>query len=50
MFLISYIPPLWFKVMDRRMLEHAGYDAANINFDPARRDALIRKYQIKQTT
>ncbi|MDF1723416.1 MAG: alkane 1-monooxygenase [Alcanivorax sp.] len=50
MFLLSYVPPLWFKVMDPRMLEHAGYDAANINFDPARRDALIRKYQIKQTT
>ena len=50
MFLISYVPPLWFKVMDRRLLEHADYNAANINFDPARREALIRKYRIQQTT
>lgn len=50
MFLISYIPPLWFRVMDKRLLENAEYNAANINFDPAKRAALIRKYAIKEST
>ena len=49
MFLISYIPPLWFRVMDKRLLENADYTAANINFDPGKRAALIRKYAIQET-
>jgi len=47
MFFISYFPPIWYKVMDKRLLEHAGYDARNINFDPDKREKLIRKYGIK---
>ena len=47
MFFISYFPPLWYKVMDKRLLEHAGNDARNINFDPAKREKLIRKYGIE---
>ena len=47
MFFISYFPPIWYKVMDKRLLEHAGYDARNINFDPAKREKLIRKYGIE---
>src|SRR5690606_18767748 len=47
MFLVSYIPPLWYRLMDKRLLEHAGYDARNINFDPDKREALIRKYGIQ---
>ncbi|HAM75716.1 MAG TPA: alkane 1-monooxygenase, partial [Alcanivorax sp.] len=47
MFFISYFPPIWYKVMDKRLLEHAGNDARNINFDPAKREKLIRKYGIE---
>ncbi|MQX51776.1 alkane 1-monooxygenase [Alcanivorax sp. PA15-N-34] len=47
MFLISYFPPLWFRVMDRKLLEHADNRASNINFHPRKKDRLIRKYQIQ---
>jgi alkane 1-monooxygenase len=39
---------LWFYVMNRRLLEVVGYDANRINFDPARREQLIRRYQLDQ--
>lgn len=44
MFLIAYVPPLWFRVMDRRLLDVVGRDPARINFDPARRERLYRRY------
>jgi alkane 1-monooxygenase len=50
MFMTAYIPPLWFKVMDKRLIEYADYDAANINFDPAKREKLIRKYNLRDST
>ena len=46
MFVISYIPPLWFWLMNRRLLASVGYDPQKINFDPARRAALMRRYQL----
>lgn len=48
MFLLAYVPALWFKVMDRRLLDLVGSDIERINFDPARRDALIAKYALAQ--
>lgn len=48
MFVIAYIPALWFAVMDRRLLAHVEFDASKINFDPDRRDALMRKYNLKE--
>ncbi|MDF1820244.1 MAG: alkane 1-monooxygenase [Alcanivoracaceae bacterium] len=47
MFLVAYIPALWYAVMDRRLLEHVDYDASRINFNPARKDALMRRYNLK---
>lgn len=44
MFLIAYIPPLWFRVMDRRLLTAVHHDPARINFDPKRRAALMRRH------
>jgi alkane 1-monooxygenase len=44
MFLLAYVPSLWFKVMDPRLLELVGTDLERINFDPQRRDALIARY------
>lgn len=44
MFLLAYVPPLWFKVMDRRLLDLVGDDIERINFDPARRVDLMRRY------
>ena len=49
MFLLAYVPPLWFWLMDQRLLEAVQYDPARINFDPARREALLQRYHLKWT-
>lgn len=37
MFLLAYVPPLWFRLMDARALAlpHVGGDPARLNIDPA---------------
>jgi alkane 1-monooxygenase len=47
MFTVAYIPPLWRRVMDERLLGVVGRDAARINLDPRQRAALIRRYQLQ---
>lgn len=47
MFTIAYIPPLWRRVMDERLLKVVGRDAARINLDPRQREALVRRYQLR---
>ena len=44
MFLLAMIPPLWFAVMNPRLLKWAGDDLDKINIFPARRDSLLRHY------
>ena len=44
MFVVAYIPPLWYRVMDRRLIEAVGGDASRINFQPGQRERLMRKY------
>ncbi len=44
MFLVAYVPPLWRRVMDERLLAVVGRDAAHINIDPRQRQALVRRY------
>ena len=44
MFVVAYIPPLWFWIMDKRLLDRVGRDTTNINLDPARRAALVKRY------
>jgi alkane 1-monooxygenase len=34
MFLLAYVPPLWFKVMNPRVLRAVGGDLARVNTDP----------------
>ena len=46
MFSVAYFPPLWRRVMDPRLLQAVGRDAARINFDPRQRQALIRHHQL----
>ena len=46
MFPLSYVPPLWFRVMDPRLLalpDVAG-DLARVNIDPSRREQLRARY------
>jgi alkane 1-monooxygenase len=47
MFSLAYCPPLWFWVMDKRLLEVVGRDGSKINFQPCKQDALIERYQLK---
>jgi len=44
MFLAAYVPPLWFRLMDSRLVALVDGDASRINFQEGARDRLIRQY------
>jgi alkane 1-monooxygenase len=46
MFPLAYVPPLWFRVMDPRLLAlpHVRGDLDRVNIDPRRRDAIVARY------
>ena len=46
MFPLAYLPPLWFRVMDRRLLAlpHVQGDLGRVNIDPARREQILARY------
>jgi alkane 1-monooxygenase len=46
MFLLSYFPPLFFAVMDPRLLAAVGGDASRINFQPGKRRELSARYSL----
>ena len=48
-YLLAYVPALWFRVMDRRLiaLPHIAGDADNINMQPDKRDELIGRYGLR---
>ncbi|MDA0706807.1 MAG: alkane 1-monooxygenase [Proteobacteria bacterium] len=45
-YLLAYIPKLWFRIMDKRLLAlpHVQGDLDRINIDPAARPALFLRY------
>lgn len=45
MYVVAYFPWLWFKVMDKRLLQVTGGDLAKINMLAQKREKLIKKYQ-----
>jgi len=47
MFLVAFIPWLWFRVMDPRVLAHAGRRADRVNLDPTRRAELVSRYGLE---
>jgi len=47
MFLVAYVPPLWFAVMDKRVVKATGGDASRINFLPAQRKRLVKAFGMK---
>jgi alkane 1-monooxygenase len=47
MFLLAYVPPLWFAVMNPRLLATVGHDASRINFCPRQREALMARYGLR---
>jgi len=46
MFPLAYIPPLWFKVMNPRLLAlpHIRGDLEKVNIDPRNREAILCRY------
>lgn len=46
MYLLAYIPWLWYKVMDKRVLElpHIQGDLSKVNIDPAKRAAIFERF------
>jgi alkane 1-monooxygenase len=44
MFTVAYFPPLWFALMDKRLIEAVHSDPARINFQPGKREALMRRH------
>ncbi len=49
MYLLAYIPWLWFRVMDKRLLAlpHIQGDLSKVNIAPAKRNAIYCRYQKK---
>ena len=47
MFTLAYVPPLWRRVMDPRLLAMAGRDADRINIDPRQRIQMVRRYGLR---
>jgi alkane 1-monooxygenase len=46
MYMLAYIPWLWFKIMDKRLMElpHVGGDLDNVNIDPAAHPSIFLKW------
>jgi alkane 1-monooxygenase len=44
MFLLAYVPRLWFKVMDPKVMEWADGDLSKVNVAPQARDTLEARY------
>ena len=47
MYLVAYVPPLWFRMMNPRLITAVQGDAARINFQPGQRDHLMRRYGLR---
>ena len=46
MYLIAYVPWLWFRVMDARLLAlpHIDSDLTKVNIDPRKREKILVRY------
>ena len=49
MFSAAYIPALWFRLMDQRLVDFVGGDALKINFDARHRKQLISRFKLKNS-
>jgi len=41
---LAAIPPLWYKIMDPKVMEWAGGDLSKVNVDPKSKARLMKKY------
>jgi alkane 1-monooxygenase len=44
MLALAYLPPVWRRVMDRRVLAHYDGDVTRANIHPAKRDRVLARY------
>ncbi len=44
MILLAYVPPLWRRVMDKRVLAHYDGDVTRANIQPAKRATMLARY------
>jgi alkane 1-monooxygenase len=44
MILLAYVPPLWRRAMDKRVLAHYGGDVTQANIQPAKRERILARY------
>ncbi|MCX5044540.1 alkane 1-monooxygenase [Aldersonia sp. NBC_00410] len=49
MILLAYFPPLWRRVMDKRVLAHYGGDITRASIHPAKRDRVLARYPVPQS-
>jgi alkane 1-monooxygenase len=45
---VAYVPPLWFQVMNPRLITAVHGDAARINFQPGHRERLMCRYGLSE--
>lgn len=50
MFAIALLPPLWFAIMDHRVMAWADGDMSRVNVLPAKRERLTQRYSPAQAT
>ncbi|WP_305095349.1 alkane 1-monooxygenase [Prescottella sp. R16] len=46
MVVLAFVPPLWRRVMDPRVLAHYGGDIRRVNVQPSKRDRILRRYPV----
>jgi alkane 1-monooxygenase len=49
MIVLAYFPPLWRRVMDKRVLAHYGGDITQANLQPRKRARLLARYDAPAT-
>jgi alkane 1-monooxygenase len=47
MFVVAWIPPLWFRLIDPRLVAYTRRHGLPINFDPDKRERLIARYDLQ---
>ena len=45
MILLALVPPLWRRVMDRRLMTHYGGDVSRANIHPRARGRVLARYR-----
>ncbi len=48
MIVLAMIPPLWQRVMDRRLLDHYDGDVTRANINPRRRTRILARYGVSR--